>query len=137
MKKKTNNAISDREVVVLLTDVSGRIVAAKNDPALLPALEKTAPLLEHVLSTLIHHNTTGSSSGSSSSSNSSGGGGGGNGKKNGKNGGGGGGGGSGIGEILMSDNVIKLLDCAFKPARKVELCKELLVSVRSSLLLTD
>ena len=119
---------------MLLTDVSGRIVEAKNDPALLPALEKAAPLLEHVLSTLIHHNTTGSSSSSSSSSNSSGGGGGGNGKKNGKNGGGGG---SGIGELLMSDNVIKLLDCAFKPARKVELCKELLVSVRSSLLLTD
>jgi hypothetical protein len=33
--------------------------------------------------------------------------------------------------------VIKLLDCAFKPARKVELCKELLVSVSKDLPATN
>jgi hypothetical protein len=104
------------EVAVLLADVGRHVAAAQlqaqgggaaaldGDPAAAKVaqkhLEAVLPNLELFVATLLAHAGTGSGTGT----------------------------GSGPGDILTSEHLHKLLD-AFKPARKVEICKELMDAV--------
>jgi len=98
---------SEPEILVLLADLANHVSAASaaasaGDGESAKALEGIGRHLEHLFSALIAH----------------------------AGGKGSGGAGLGVGGILTSEHLHKLLD-TFKPARKVEICKEILAVVAS------